>query len=390
MAVSRALCVGIAALAAVAGCRKAEPPQQQPPAAPPPLAAAPAPMAAPAAPAAAAAPATPPSAPAAPSPPINVSMTTSAQAADPGGLKRFQGAEIISYQTTPYGQYTLAHSNSGAPGGAGFAKLETVEGAVTRIIYLVPTGHNALEVIRNYEMMLHADGFTETFSISPCTGLNWGGYFVNKVYYQNAGQSDANPNPFADSPSCYLTANGVSDGRTVTVAVLVNAHGGALTWRQPGGTTKPASIGDGQVLVGLDVIVSKPVANQMVTVKAADMADALASKGFVDLYGVYFDTDQTTVKPESDATLNEVATLLKIDRSLKLEVSGHTNNSGSAAHNLTLSQGRAQAVVQALLSKYGIDASRLTAKGYGDTRLVASNSTEEGKAKNRRVELRKT
>jgi OOP family OmpA-OmpF porin len=127
----------------------------------------------------------------------------------------------------------------------------------------------------------------------------------------------------------------------------------------------------------------------MVTVKAADMADALSSKGFIDLYGVYFDTDKTDVKPDSKATLDEIASLLKIDHSLKLEVSGHTDNSGDKAHNMTLSQGRADAVKAMLVSKYGIDAKRLTAKGYGDTKPVAPNTTDAGKAKNRRVELRK-
>ena len=80
---------------------------------------------------------------------------------------------------------------------------------------------------------------------------------------------------------------------------------------------------------------------------------------------------------------------MKIDRSLKLEVSGHTDNSGDKAHNMTLSQGRADAVKAMLVSKYGIDAKRLTAKGYGDTKPVAPNTTDDGKAKNRRVELRK-
>ena len=127
----------------------------------------------------------------------------------------------------------------------------------------------------------------------------------------------------------------------------------------------------------------------MVVVKAADIADALASKGVFDLYGVYFDTDKTDVKPESTATLDEVASLLKIDRSLRLEVSGHTDNTGSDAHNLQLSQGRAQAVVNALVKTYGIDATRLVAKGYGDTKPVAPNDNDADKAKNRRVELRK-
>jgi outer membrane protein OmpA-like peptidoglycan-associated protein len=104
---------------------------------------------------------------------------------------------------------------------------------------------------------------------------------------------------------------------------------------------------------------------------------------------VYFDTDKTDVKPDSSATLDEVASLLKIDRSLKLEISGHTDNSGDKAHNMALSQGRANAVVKLLVSKYGIDAKRLIAKGYGDTKPVAPNTTDDGKAKNRRVELRK-
>ncbi len=119
------------------------------------------------------------------------------------------------------------------------------------------------------------------------------------------------------------------------------------------------------------------------------MANTLKAKGLVDLYGIYFDTDQTFVKPESKTTLTEVASLLKADKSLKLEVSGHTDNAGSQAHNLTLSQGRAEAVVAALVGQYQIDATRLIAKGYGDSKPVAANDSPANMAKNRRVELRK-
>ena len=124
-------------------------------------------------------------------------------------------------------------------------------------------------------------------------------------------------------------------------------------------------------------------------VLAGDMAGALKAKGLVDLYGVYFDTDQTFVKPESGNTLAEVAALLKADPKLRIEVAGHTDGTGDKAHNGTLSQGRAQAVVAALVGQYGIDAARLVAKGYGDSRPVAANDTATNKAKNRRVELRR-
>lgn len=84
-----------------------------------------------------------------------------------------------------------------------------------------------------------------------------------------------------------------------------------------------------------------------------------------------------------------MASVLKIDRGLKLEISGHTDNTGDKAHNEKLSEARAQAVVKALVAKYGIDAKRLTAKGYGDSKPVAPNTTDDNKAKNRRVELKK-
>jgi outer membrane protein OmpA-like peptidoglycan-associated protein len=124
-------------------------------------------------------------------------------------------------------------------------------------------------------------------------------------------------------------------------------------------------------------------------VQAADMANALKAKGLVDLYGIYFDTDQAFVKPESSTTLVEVSNLLKADKSLKIEVAGHTDNAGGKAHNLTLSQDRAAAVVAALVGQYQIEATRLIAKGYGDTRPVAANDSPSNMAKNRRVELRK-
>lgn len=124
-------------------------------------------------------------------------------------------------------------------------------------------------------------------------------------------------------------------------------------------------------------------------IQAADMAATLKAKGLVDLYGVYFDTDQTTIKPESTTTLAEVGALLKGNGSLKLEVSGHTDNSGAKAHNMTLSQGRAESVVQWLVGQYGVDSNRLSAKGYGDTKPVAPNDSPANMAKNRRVELRR-
>ncbi|MEO8404189.1 MAG: OmpA family protein [Chitinophagaceae bacterium] len=103
-------------------------------------------------------------------------------------------------------------------------------------------------------------------------------------------------------------------------------------------------------------------------------------------HGINFDIDKATIKPESMGTLNMIVQVMKDNPELKFEVDGHTDNSGTAAHNLTLSQQRAEAVKAQLISM-GIDASRLTSKGFGQTKPMNDNTTLEGKANNRRVEF---
>jgi len=103
-------------------------------------------------------------------------------------------------------------------------------------------------------------------------------------------------------------------------------------------------------------------------------------------HGINFDIDKATIKPESMGTLNMVVQVLNSNPGLKFEIDGHTDNTGTPAHNLTLSQQRSDAV-KAQLIVMGIDASRLTSKGFGDTKPIADNTTLEGKANNRRVEF---
>jgi OOP family OmpA-OmpF porin len=120
-------------------------------------------------------------------------------------------------------------------------------------------------------------------------------------------------------------------------------------------------------------------------ISVTELADKLTTEGFVTLY-VNFDTGKSTIKPDSAQTLDAAAGALKAAGDLQVEVGGHTDNVGTPEANLRLSQERAQAVMAALVER-GIKADRLTAKGYGPTSPIADNRTEEGRAKNRRVEL---
>ena len=118
---------------------------------------------------------------------------------------------------------------------------------------------------------------------------------------------------------------------------------------------------------------------------ASKFAEDIASQGYVTL-NVNFDTNKSIIKDEDKSTLNEVVTLLHDDPDLKLSVNGHTDNVGNAVANKKLSQQRSESIVKYLTSN-GVAANRLVAKGFGSETPVADNRSEEGKAKNRRVEL---
>ena len=105
------------------------------------------------------------------------------------------------------------------------------------------------------------------------------------------------------------------------------------------------------------------------------------------LNNLFFDTDKWDVKPESESELNQIVALMNNNAGIKLEISGHTDSSGSKEHNKTLSEKRASSVIE-WLAAHGISKSRLTARGAGDSEPAADNATEEGRKANRRVEMK--
>jgi OOP family OmpA-OmpF porin len=145
------------------------------------------------------------------------------------------------------------------------------------------------------------------------------------------------------------------------------------------------SIFDSGNNVNLMVMEEKPMQQSVAFIQADEMANALGKDGHIALY-LNFDTDSDAIRPDSKPVVEEIAKLLRTDPQLKLKVEGHTDNSGQAARNRELSRQRAESVVRAVTG-LGIDSARLQAAGVGADKPLADNGTEEGRARNRRVEL---
>lgn len=168
----------------------------------------------------------------------------------------------------------------------------------------------------------------------------------------------------------------------------------------PGGPADAAArayvailVGEDQALTTAFVEVVEPAGGtpdpsaNVAVVDAQQMAVQLGDSGTINIYGLHFGIDSAALQPDSRPTLDQIWQLLQAQPTLRLAVVGHTDNQGSAAYNLQLSARRAQSVVAALVSEYGIDPGRLEPSGRGLTQPIASNDTQDGRAQNRRVEL---
>lgn len=134
-------------------------------------------------------------------------------------------------------------------------------------------------------------------------------------------------------------------------------------------------------------VVEKATMKQEVVADAKSLMSDIQAKGSASVYGIYFDFNKAEIKPESEPAIKEIAKLLQQNPDLKLYVVGHTDNVGKIDYNMRLSKARADAVVKELVTKYHISPARLKAYGVASLAPVASNKTEDGRAKNRRVEL---
>jgi OmpA-OmpF porin, OOP family len=135
---------------------------------------------------------------------------------------------------------------------------------------------------------------------------------------------------------------------------------------------------------GLNVLEIESMQQEVV---ASEMFEKINKEGFIALY-INFETGKSDIKPESQPIIDQLSEMLKQNPTLKISIEGHTDNVGGDITNQPLSESRAKSVMNALISK-GIEVSRLKSKGWGQSKPIADNNTEEGRAKNRRVEISK-
>jgi outer membrane protein OmpA-like peptidoglycan-associated protein len=211
-------------------------------------------------------------------------------------------------------------------------------------------------------------------------------------FFELKGNRD--PEPLMLGPAVHLRYEGAATLSAVEVQTRYNASLQKAGWdvvrSDSGGLT-----GAHYTQHGRDVWAKIVPIPGGYTVEVADLgaaanqdklAKALDDAGHIALYGIYFDTDKAVLRPDSEPTLVQIQNLLAGHAAMKIEIQGHTDNTGTRPHNDTLSDARA-AAVKAWLLAHGIAAARLTSKGYADTKPVAPNSTQQGRALNRRVEL---
>ena len=169
----------------------------------------------------------------------------------------------------------------------------------------------------------------------------------------------------------------------------LDAGGGILTARMPAGGKNfwlEVDVSNSGEVYELTVVEEAAMA-QHVEFTAMELARLLNEQGSVALHGILFDTGRATIRDESKGELQSVGDLLKQQPALRLEIQGHTDNVGNTESNRRLSEARAAAVKQYLVSYFGVAGDRLLTAGLGDTKPVGDNKTDEGRAQNRRVEL---
>jgi OmpA-OmpF porin, OOP family len=296
---------------------------------------------------------------------------------DPVGMKRYTGSEIIGYHAPKFDEFLLPLGPPTSLLPPAYTRSVKTEGLVSRYTYLAPKGRSPAELFRNYQIEFRRLGLTPLYE-KGVGARGWFGPTLNQEAEEDQlGQILA----YNENQERVLVAKSKDAKPTYYYLFVTSYRDGVIPLRLQSSVAKESSLAE------LIIIAPEAMEENMTLLNAADMSKALADSGKVTLYGINFDTDKDTLRPDSAPALKEIGKLLTGDPRLKIHVVGHTDNQGKPDYNLDLSRRRAAAVTRELISRYGVAANRLDSFGCGPYAPVASNESEQGRAKNRRVEL---
>jgi len=286
-------------------------------------------------------------------------------------ISRYQGSRL-TYQTTE----SFVHVDVPTVYDMQDEKFKStlpVDGARERRVYVAPQGHTVLEIHRAYVNALTAAGAKRILSCEqgqPCTPGSQRLKMAAQSDLARAGLGDDGSRAFDHLDPSYHASFALNRGGQTSYVTIM--------------TTGDAN-GIGTVI---DIVTPKAMDNGGIKVADANaIAQGLNTEGKMAIYGVNFDTGKAEIRPESKPQLEQMARILRFNAQLKVFIVGHTDNQGDFSANMALSQKRAEAITAALVKDYGIAASRLRAAGDANLAPVASNASEEGRARNRRVEM---
>ena len=288
-------------------------------------------------------------------------------------ISRFEGSVIEFYKETKWGTYMLPVSDKGTISWDGPMALE---GRVIRIQYTVSPDNNSEFVLHNYKAAFKKAGFEVLIAIAnDQLGVSDRPHTWNDKYYETGGYYNGLNNvkfgrgigfPTWNNNHCFIAARGHDGGNDIYAAIY-------------------AIVTENYTLITQDVIEVEAVETGLVS--AANISKDMANAGHIAIYDIHFNADKADILSESAKALTTVSEFLKANAGKKYFVVGHAAGIGDFDSGLKLSEERAQAVIDELVAKYGVAAGQLEAWGVGALCPVASNKTEQGAAKNRRVEI---
>jgi len=291
-------------------------------------------------------------------------------------ISRFKGAIIQYYKVEKWNKYILPISKiENMEGQKGWKKKLDLAGEVNRIQYSTSKNNNPVFVAENYKNALKNAEWEILFSGCGDNELGNSSYEWCYYYY---GSDGLNMGKFGDSfgprgeKHCYIAAKYATNDTTYYTAVYISDH-------------EEGPKGLYFTLITQDIIKVKNPNLGLVT--AEILADKIDNKGHLALDGIYFETGKATLTSQSNPAFINIADYLNAHKDKKFFIVGHTDNVGNFASNMTLSENRAKAVVTELTTEYGVDPNQLKAYGIANLCTVASNKTDGGKARNRRVEI---